>query len=213
MNTRASNNDRGFSLIELMIVMVVIIVIAAAAMPNVLGISHNRPLVNATQQTLSMAQYTKNRSVNDFRAYGLQIASDDGVGGVLRVYRGTGPQCGSIDLTAEPSRVYDVNTEYRDPDGVGQSQIRIVETFPAAIELICFTPDGRVVDAATSQPVSSVLSAEYAAGEAVIVLQRIFDGQPAGIRHNVLVPYSGKARWTHGEDVHAGGGEGAAGSS
>tara|TARA_Y100000994_G_scaffold189533_1_gene158419 strand:- start:17 stop:652 length:636 start_codon:yes stop_codon:yes gene_type:complete len=206
MNTRAK--DRGFTLIELMIVMVIIIVIAAAAMPNVLGVSHNRPLVNATQQTLSMAQYTKNRSVNDFRAYGLQIATDEGVGGVLRVFRGTGPQCGSIDLNSEPSRIYDVNTEYNDPNGVSMSQIRIVQTFPAGIELICFTPDGRVVDAATSQPVTSVLSNDYAAGEAVIVLQRIYDGQPAGIRHNVLVPYSGKARWTHGEDIHAGGGEG-----
>jgi prepilin-type N-terminal cleavage/methylation domain-containing protein len=207
MKTRAT--DRGFTLIELMIVMVIIIVVATAAMPNVLGVSHNRPLVNATQETLSMAQYTKNRSVNDFRAYGLQIATDDGVGGVLRVFRGTGPQCGSIDLNGEPSRIYDINTAYNDPNGVGQSQIRIVETFPSGIELICFTPDGRVVDAATSQPVSSVLSNEYAAGEAVIVLQRVFEDQPAGIRHNVLVPYSGKARWTHGEDIHSGGGEGA----
>jgi len=207
MNTRA--NDRGFTLIELMIVMVVIIVVAATAMPNVLGVKHNRPLINATQQTLSMAQYTKNRSVNDFRAYGLQIATDEGVGGILRVFRGTGPQCGSIDTTGEPSRTYDVNAEYKDPDGTGSSQIRIVETFPQGIELICFTPDGRVLDAATSQPVTSVLSNQYAAGEAVIVLQRIFEGQPAGIRHNVLVPYSGKARWTHGDDLHSGGGEGA----
>jgi prepilin-type N-terminal cleavage/methylation domain-containing protein len=206
INTRAT--EKGFTLIELMVVMVVIIVVASAALPNVLGVTHNRPLVNATQQTLSMAQYTKNRSVNDFRAYGLQIEASDGVGGVLRVFRGTGPQCGSIDLTAEPSRVYDVNTEYRDPDGVGLSSIAIVETFPSGIELICFTPDGRVVDAATSQPVVSVLSNEYAAGEAVIVLQRRFNGQFAGIRHNVLVPYSGKARWTHGEDMHGGGGEG-----
>lgn len=200
---------RGFTLIELMIVVVVMIVIAAAAVPNVMGVSHNRPLVNATQQTLSMAQYAKNRAVNDFRAYGLEIDRDTGVGGTLRVYRGTGPQCAAIDLTATPMRTYDVNNEYRDKSGTGQSQIRIVETFPNAIEVICFTPDGRVVDAATSQPVTSVLSASYGAGEAVIVLQRILNDQPAGIRHNVLVPYSGKARWTHGEDVHAAGGEGA----
>ena len=101
------------------------------------------------------------------------------------------------------------NDEYRDPTGGGQSQIRIVETFPEGLELICFTPDGRVVDAATSQPVSSALSGEYGAGEAAIVLQRIYNDQPAGIRHNVLVPYSGKARWTHGDDVHGAGGEGA----
>ena len=29
-----------------------------------------------------------------------------------------------------------------------------------------------------------------------------------GIKHNVLVPYSGNARWTHGDDPHAAGGEG-----
>ena len=206
MKTRAK--QRGFTLIELMIVMVVIIIVAATAMPNVMGLKHNRPLVNATQQTLSMAQYTKNRAVNDFRAYGLQIDTSEGVGGMLSVFRGTGPQCGSIDLNATPSRTYDINAAYNDPDGVGASQIRIVETFPPGLELICFTPDGRVVDAATSQPVNSVLSGDYAAGEAVIVLQRVFEGQPAGIRHNVLVPYSGKARWTHGEDVHSSGGEG-----
>jgi len=207
VKTRAQ--EGGFTLIELMIVVAIMIVVAAAAVPNVLGLQHNRPLVNATQQTLSMAQYTKNRAVNDFRAYGLQIAPDDGVGGVLRVYRGTGPQCGAIDLTSTPMRTYDVNEEYRDPTGSGQSQIRIVETFPDGLTLICFTPDGRVVDAATSQPVASALSSEYGAGDAVIVLQRIFDDQPAGIRHNVLVPYSGKARWTHGDDVHSAGGEGA----
>ena len=206
---RTSSTQAGFTLIELMIVVAIMIVVAAAAVPNVLGLQHNRPLVNATQQTLSMAQYTKNRAVNDFRAYGLQISRDAGVGGVLRVYRGTGPQCGAIDLTTVPMRTYDVNDEYRDPTGGGQSQIRIVETFPEGLELICFTPDGRVVDAATSQPVSSALSGEYGAGEAAIVLQRIYNDQPAGIRHNVLVPYSGKARWTHGDDVHGAGGEGA----
>ena len=106
-------------------------------------------------------------------------------------------------------RTYDVNHEHRDPTGASAAQIRIVETFPDGLELICFTPDGRVVDAATSQPVSSTLSNEYGAGDAVIVLQRIVDDQPASIRHNVLVPYSGKARWTHGDDIHAAGGEGA----
>lgn len=205
MKTRAY---RGFTLIELMIVMVIIIIVASAAVPNVLGLTQNRPLVNATQATLSIAQYAKNRAVNDFRAYGLEIDRDEGVGGVLRVFRGTGPQCTSIDLTVAPSRTYDINHEYYDPTGTGASSIRISETFPAELAVICFTPDGRVVDAATSQPVSSVLSSEYGAGEAVIVLQRIFEDVPAGLQHNVLVPYSGKARWTHGADIHGASGEG-----
>ena len=206
MKTRAK--ERGFTLIELMIVVAIMIVVVAAAMPNVLGVKHNRPLVNATQATLSIAQFAKNRAVNDFRSYGLEIARNDGVGGVLRVYRGTGPQCSAIDINTTPMRTYDVNTEYLDSDGSGASKIRITETLPEALQLICFTPDGRVVDAATSQPMASVLSTEYGAGEAVIVLQRIFDGQRAGIQHNVLIPYSGNPRWTHGDDVHAAGGEG-----
>ena len=130
------------------------------------------------------------------------------LGGILRVFRGTGPQCSGIDVNGTPLRTYDVNTEYRDTDGTGESQIRIVETLPDTLTLLCFTPDGRVVDAATSQPVTSVLSTEYGAGDAVIVLQRVFQDQAAGIKHNVLVPYSGKARWTHGDDPHAAGGEG-----
>ena len=201
-------HERGFTLLELMIVLTIMIVITAAAVPNIMGSNLNRPLIDATNETINMAQYAKNRAVNDFRAYGLQIDVDDSRGGTLRVFRGTGPACGSVSTNGEAVREFEVNSVYRDEDDSGEVQIAMVEIWPNALELLCFTPDGRVVDATTSQPVSSPLSSDYGAGEAVIALQRQVDGVAAGLRHNVLVPYSGRARWTHGDDINSAEGEG-----
>ena len=87
-------------------------------------------------------------------------------------------------------------------------EVRLIQVVPPNLKVICFTPDGRVVDAATNQPIPSTLSAEYAAGDAVLVLQRFVDGDAVGFAHNVLIPYSGRPRWTYGEDVDSALGEG-----
>ena len=64
----------------------------------------------------------------------------------------------------------------------------------------CFTPDGRMVNHTNNQPVASDLSSEYGAGDAVIVIQRFNDGVAVSEQHNVILPFSGKPRFTYGDE-------------
>ena len=52
----------------------------------------------------------------------------------------------------------------------------------------------------TNQPVASELSSDYGAGDAVIILQRFMGGVAVSQRHNVILPFSGKPRFTYGDD-------------
>ena len=71
--TKCHNGSKGFSLLELMMVIVIIIVIVTLAMPNVMKATQHQPTIQATQKVMDAAHYAKNRAVNDFRAYALQI--------------------------------------------------------------------------------------------------------------------------------------------
>ena len=144
-------SQRGFTLLELMIVLTIMIILTAAAVPNILGGNVNRPLVDATNQTINMAQYAKNRAVNDFRAYGLQIDADASRGGTLRVFRGSGPSCGSETTTGNSVREFEVNSVYRDGDDDGDVQIAMVELWPSALELLCLH---QTAEWSTQRPVS-----------------------------------------------------------
>lgn len=191
-----STSSAGFTLIEVMIVSAIIIVLAAAAVPNIMGSQINRELVDATNGTMSMVQFAKNRAVNDFRAYGLVIELTEGAdeGGLVSVIRGTGPNCQSVDLGTDPMKVYDVNSVYRGAEGV---TIRLLGTLPDDLTLVCFTPDGRMVDADSGRPIQG----GGAAGEFRLSLQKFIGDAPATFLHNVVVPYSGNPRWTFGTEI------------
>lgn len=204
----------GFSLIELMMVIVIIMVLVTLAMPNVMKATQHQPTMQGTQRVMDSAHYAKNRAVNDFRAYALQIVpyiSDDLVGEV-RVHRGTGPECSSVDVASgAPIKTYELDSifpveEQTKGDNV---HVRIVTIRPQGLHTLCFTPDGRMVNHTTSQPVASELSSEYAAGDAVIILQRFNGGVAVSERHNVILPFSGKPRFTYGDDKGAKGEGGA----
>ncbi len=187
--------NAGFTLLEVMIVSAVIIVLAAAAVPNIMGSQANRELVDATNGTMSIVQFAKNRAVNDFRAYGVLITpSEGGEDGVLAVIRGTGPNCQSVNAAAAPMKVYNVNDVYRGAEDVS---IRLVATLPDDFTLVCFTPDGRMVDPESGRPVQGGVSA----GEFRVGLQKFIEDTPATFMHNVVVPYSGNPRWTFGDEI------------
>lgn len=208
-----SHRRTGFTLIELMIVIVIIMVLVTMAMPDVMRTTRNQPIARATERVMNMVHFAKNRAVNDFSAYGLQIVpyiSDDLVGQV-NVFKGSGPQCGSIDIAAgAPVKAFDLDSvlPVAEQHG-GNTHVRILTIKPDALNTLCFTPDGRMLNQTTSKPLPSDLSAEYGSGDAVIVLQRFTNGVADSLKHNVIVPFSGKPRYTHG-DHDAAAGEGGA---
>ena len=67
--------------------------------------------------------------------------------------------------------------------------------------------DGRVVDALTSKPVPSNDS-NYGAGEFIVSLQGHLNDLEVGLAHHVILSYSGKARFTFGDDPESADGEG-----
>ncbi len=199
------NGCSGFSLLELMMVIVIIMVLVTLAMPNVMKATQHQPTIQATQKVMDAAHYAKNRAVNDFRAYALQIVpyiSDDLVGEV-RVHRGTGPQCSSVDVgggtpikTYELDSIFPIEEQTEGPN----VHIRIVKVRPQGLHTLCFTPDGRMVNHTNNQPVASDLSSDYGAGDAVVVIQRFTGGVAVSEQHNVILPFSGKPRFTYGDE-------------
>ena len=210
---RAAGASQGFTLVEILMVGVILMVLVTLIMPNVMGGTQNQPLVHATESVMDVVHFAKNRAIHDFAAYGLEISP--GVGqhpGRVAVYKGDGPQCGKIDLVGtDPVRTFDLDSVFPMAEQSSPMvQVRIMAVQPASLTAMCFTPDGRAVDLSTNLPVASTLSADYAAGEAIIVLQKTIGGAAASQQHNVLVPFSGKPRFTFGNELTTGEGEGGA---
>jgi len=208
------NGSSGFSLVELMMVIVIIMVLVTLAMPNVMKATQHQPTIQATQKVMDAAHFAKNRAVNDFRAYALQIVPyiSDEVVGEVRVHRGTGPQCSSVDVaggtpirTFELDSIFPIEEQTEGPN----VHVRIVKVRPQGLHTLCFTPDGRMVNHTNNQPIVSDLSSDYGAGDAVIVIQRFTGGVAVSAQHNVILPFSGKPRFTYGDDKGAKGEGGA----
>jgi len=202
---------RGFSLLELMIVIAIITVMMTYALPNVLGTKQSEQLKSATDDVIDIFHYAKTRAANAFTAYGVQYTDTDG--GLLEVYRGTGPDCASVDFVGgQPVK----DLHFKAPVSKGGEwninagfEVEIEQILPSDLVQLCFTPDGRFVQAADSQPVPAILEAtNYAAGEFIVTLARFRENSPVGIRHHIIVSYSGRARFTFGEDHTAADGEG-----
>ena len=201
---------RAFSLLEILVVIIIVSVMLTLALPDMLGNRQTSYLKTATDDVIDIFHYAKTRAGHAFTAYGVQYRSADG--GVLEVFRGTRPDCGSVTYAGTPLK----QIHFKAPTSVGGSwniqsgrQIQIEQVLPADISQVCFTPDGRFVNASNSQPIPSTLEGgNYAAGEYIITLSRYGAKGPEGLRHHVIVSYSGRARFTFGKDHTTSDGEG-----
>jgi len=202
--TTASERARGFTLVEMMIVVTIIMILTMYALPNVMGAMKTQPIKAATNAVMDTFLFAKMGAANDFNAYGVLVDPTSGGGqGSLQVFEGTSPACSSIDFaTGTPVRTLDFGSADRGVDfGQDDADIRIIQLIPSTVQRLCFTPSGRMVDATTNKPVPSQDS-HYGAGDYIISISR-FDavtGVAVGLVHHVIVPYSGRARFTYGAD-------------
>src|SRR5690242_8685382 len=73
MRHQQSKQQRGFSMIELMIVLLVILVIAGYAVPNILSFIHMTKLRGSASDYASILQVGRIRSVQDNKFYSIYL--------------------------------------------------------------------------------------------------------------------------------------------
>lgn len=199
-------NEGGFTLTELLIVVALIMILAVAGMPKVMKAATHEPVVRATHELMDTMRYAKNSAVTSFRAHELRIL-DGGDGQLARfeVHRRSGPRCTDAAGFADEVRRFSLDDTVRLAEGSGTAvTVEMVGRRPDGLSTLCFTPDGRMLNADTNQPVQPPMGSPYAAGEAQIDLQRFEGDEPAGPRHRVIVPYNGAPHFERNPDADDG---------
>ncbi len=202
-------SPRGFTLLEVIIVMAIIIVLAVAAVPNLAGSARHMPLLDLTDEVMAKFEYAKVRAVNDFRATGVEVLSTES--GRLSVHRSNSPSCNGIDWAQDAAigEVIDLDARW-DPSGgegsAADANLQIVQLLPAGVTRICFTPDGRMVNAEDGQIITNVQTD----GALVVGIRRFADDglRRDGPMHFIIVPFSGKPHWLYSFDDDFGTAEG-----
>lgn len=123
-NTR----QRGFTLIEVLIVMAVIAVSVALGGPALFKISNEMKLKNAARETVSGMRMARYRAINESRDFGFSATSGSTIEapGVLTIFEGDDPALGLIREIPMGGGVHVLTSEFGAAD----------DTF------VVFSPDG-----------------------------------------------------------------------
>lgn len=211
---RQEKNRRGFSLVELMMVIIIVIILASFMVPGIMGTSSTQDAKEVAAKVVDVITFAKAQATLTNRAHRIHIepagAND---GGMLVVERGDTAICAFVD----PLTVRTVVLQYEGDQSVISvsaddptletiwTATRIVEVAPdaAAQNDICVRPDGSIRDAVTNMPVQPGQDTGYGAGDVVIVLEENAvsgtppDFTPTGAQFRVILPYNGIGRVTY----------------
>jgi type II secretory pathway pseudopilin PulG len=198
-----------------MITMAIIIVLVTVALPNIMGALTTKPIDNARNRVINLFQAASTRSANDFNAYGVAIDPTT-LGGMLTLHQGTSPSCASINWNDRISTVLfsaplgtgiDPDFEIDISDPTRQVEVRLIAHLPAGVQQVCFSPDGRFLDANTNQPLPTTDGCQ-APGEYIVSLATFDRGIAMGAPVHVIISPSGKGRFVFGADACSDSGEG-----
>jgi Tfp pilus assembly protein FimT len=202
-----ARGERGTTLIELMMGLTVLMVVMMVALPLTSSFLRQQNLRNGAEELLYAAELARSRARSNRKAYGLFI----GKGGLTQdelsgeVMRGDGPSCSTVVVGTSPI----VHTfDFSKDNKAGEPEVMIAQKAPRDFAqgstFVCFKPDGRVLNGATSMPFSPPAGTTYSAGDAFFELVRVStEGTQIGNRLQVQITYSGNARITFGYDLDA----------
>lgn len=200
-----SSAAHGFTLLEVVIVVFIIAILASAVMPRVMQERTTR-LKSATDDIIDLFVRARMRAASGSHAFGVRVEIDE-QNGTISVHQGTAAACTSIEWDeAVPvgKRVHPEESDSRAKYGLvfkldypeQHGDIRVTEVLPNGITRVCYTPDGRMVDAQTGKVVPAS-NTTYAAGEFAIEINAHYNDAPMGVPHRVIVPWSGTPRFTY----------------
>jgi prepilin-type N-terminal cleavage/methylation domain-containing protein len=187
---RSTSNNRGFSLVELMVTIAMMGILAVIALPSVMEALQRREVVDAGQAVLDLVEFSRVQAASRNLAYEIRVtAGSDDQPGSFQVLENRSPACIGFETAGSPAllvRTLDLAKDF--------PTVRVISADPTVP--LCFKPDGRVFQVDNDNTPSIITSTnDYAGGNAQIKMQRMNRlHRPEGPTHAVVIPFSGLAR-------------------
>jgi type II secretion system protein H len=195
---------RGFSLIELMVVVVIIAITAALALPNMTKRLRDRKVADATERLAAVYRGARTRAMSRGSAVLVRYTSADQTVRVLEALRGAGGGDGCATLPSSSCLATDwtnaASGQFRELETFSASAVEDMQvllfppestTTPGNFEL-CYTPLGRSL-VRINAPTDPNAFTRYAG----VATLRVFKGtlaEPLGLVRTVSVLPNGSAR-------------------
>lgn len=201
MSQRLPTKMRGSTLLELMVGLVILMVLGMIATPSIGALTRNQHLRGAADDLVFAVDLARSQAMANRRAYGLVFDQPKASGAFsFRVLQGADATCGSV---LAGTLLREVN--YGPGNPKNDAVIGIVDIAPkelkSGIAFACFKADGRMIRGDNARAFSPPLGTKIGAGDVVVQIQRLQDGNWLGTPLQVQIGYNGSARVVYGRPL------------